>query len=56
MSECGDAMADCSSQRLIIQTSLWNVLQRLPRRLVIGQVILFSLLLAGTMGVGCAIV
>src|SRR5580693_328288 len=56
MSECDNAMAECSSRRLIILTSLWRVFQALPRVLVSSQVILLSLLLAGTMGVRCAVV
>jgi hypothetical protein len=51
MSECGNAVSDCSSRRLMILTRLSGVLQSLPRMLVSRQIILFSLLLASPMGV-----
>jgi hypothetical protein len=49
MSECRDAMADCF-RRLSMPMSVRGVLQGLPRMLVSTQVILFSLLLGGAMG------
>ena len=54
--ESSYAVSDCSGGNLIVLRSLWGVFQALPRMLVCSQVILFSLLLAGTMGVRCAVV
>ncbi len=56
MSECGDAMSNRRSRRLMVMESGRGVLQGLPRNLVSGQVILFPLLLGNTMGVRRAIV
>jgi hypothetical protein len=42
MSECGDAMSDCSNRPMRILTSPLGVLQCLPGMLVSRQVILFS--------------
>jgi hypothetical protein len=56
MSECGNAMSDCRNWRLVVLVSLRGVLQGLPRILMSRDVILFSVLLAGTMGVRCAVV
>ena len=50
MSECGDAMSNCSS-RLSMLMSFRGVLLSLPRMFVSSQVILLSLLLGDTMGV-----
>jgi hypothetical protein len=52
MSECADAV----SIGQVVLVTFQGVLQGLARMLVAGQVILLSLLLAGTMGVGCAVV
>jgi len=56
MPECGDSMSNCSSWRLIVLVSLRGVLQGLPRILMPREVILFPVLLTGTMGVRRAIV
>ena len=56
MSECGNAMAECSNWRLLVLVSLRGVLQSLPRILMSREVFLFSVLLAGTMGVRRAVV
>ena len=50
MSECGDAMSDCSNRPMRILTSPLGVLQCLPGMLVSCQLILLSLLFSNTMG------
>jgi hypothetical protein len=55
MPECGDAMSN-RTRRLTMLARFGEVLQSLPRMLVSGQMILFSLLLGNAMGVRRAIV
>jgi hypothetical protein len=56
MSECGNAMCDCSNWRMVVLVSPRGMLQGLPRILMSRQVILFSVLLASAMDVRCAVV